>query len=236
MIITREKSQQLRQLGCFFTPETIILGNSSFGYGCRTCLGGSPLYLLSSSLGIYSYTCSSLWYCQVGNYCSIGRFSGVGGQHPLDRLTTSTITYAAPNYSFSKKEAWSGSTSRTSIGHDVWIGMLVTIKAGVHIGNGAVIGANSVVTHDVPDFAIMVGAPAKVMRMRFSDSLIERIEKSQWFLYDWQSIEIEWSHPDQALDTMEKFIAEGKAPQAKFYVCQADDKMMKVYACGKANA
>ena len=66
------------------------------------------------------------------------------------------------------------------IGHDVWIGEKVFINDGLIIGNGAVIGAHSVVTHNIPPYAIAVGAPAKVIKYRFTPKEIDRIEQSKW--------------------------------------------------------
>ena len=70
---------------------------------------------------------------------------------------------------------------RTTIGHDVWIGANVSIKAGVTVGNGAVIGMGSVVTKDVPPYAIVAGVPAKVIRYRFDDDTIARLQAARWW-------------------------------------------------------
>lgn len=69
------------------------------------------------------------------------------------------------------------------IGHDVWIGDSVTIMTGVKIGNGAVVATNSVVTSDVAPYTVVGGSPAKFIKKRFTDSEIERIEKSQWWTW-----------------------------------------------------
>jgi virginiamycin A acetyltransferase len=69
----------------------------------------------------------------------------------------------------------------TVVGNDVWIGQNVTILPGVHIGNGAIIGANSVVGSDTPPYSIAVGNPAKVIRKRFDDEMIELLEKWKWW-------------------------------------------------------
>lgn len=68
------------------------------------------------------------------------------------------------------------------IGHDCWIGSNVVITCGCqYIGNGAVIGAGSIVTHDVEPYSIVAGNPAKVIRMRFTDDEIKALEESKWF-------------------------------------------------------
>lgn len=70
------------------------------------------------------------------------------------------------------------------IGHDVWIGQNVTIMGGVRIGNGAVVAANSVVTHDVPPYAIVGGVPAKVIKYRFSLDIARKIQAIKWWYWD----------------------------------------------------
>ena len=80
------------------------------------------------------------------------------------------------NYSLNKE--------KTIIGNDVWLGANVVVLQGVKIGNGAIIGANSVVTKDVPDYAIAVGIPSKVAKFRFSNEVITQINESNWFNQD----------------------------------------------------
>ena len=76
----------------------------------------------------------------------------------MDRVSTNTIFYEDAYDDLTKKEC--------IIENDVWIGTDAIILRGVHIGNGAVIGANSVVTKDVPDFAIVAGVPAKIIKQK----------------------------------------------------------------------
>lgn len=69
------------------------------------------------------------------------------------------------------------------IGNDVWIGFEAVIMAGVHIGNGAIIGARAVVTKDVAPYTIVGGVPARAIRKRFDDATISRLESLRW--WDW---------------------------------------------------
>lgn len=69
----------------------------------------------------------------------------------------------------------------TLIGNDVWIGQNATILPGVHIGDGAIIGANSIVGSNVEPYTIVVGNPARPIRKRFDDELIEIMEKLKWW-------------------------------------------------------
>ena len=66
------------------------------------------------------------------------------------------------------------------IGNDVWIGEWAKVKGGVHIGTGAVIAAGAVVTKDVPAYAVVGGVPAEVIKYRFTDNLVQRLEASRW--------------------------------------------------------
>ena len=69
----------------------------------------------------------------------------------------------------------------TVIGNDVWIGQNAVVLPGVHIGDGAIIGANSIVGSDVDPYTIVVGNPAKPLRKRFDDELIELLLKFKWW-------------------------------------------------------
>ena len=69
----------------------------------------------------------------------------------------------------------------TVIGNDVWIGQNATILPGVHIGDGAIIGLNSVVSSNIPPYTIAAGNPARVIRKRFDDELIDLLLKLKWW-------------------------------------------------------
>jgi virginiamycin A acetyltransferase len=69
----------------------------------------------------------------------------------------------------------------TIVGNDCWIGQNVTILPGVHIGNGVIIGANSVVTKDLPSYSICCGNPCVIKKMRFSDEIIKILEELKWW-------------------------------------------------------
>lgn len=74
------------------------------------------------------------------------------------------------------------------IGSDVWIGANVTVRPGVRIGDGAIVGANSVVTGDIPPYAIYAGCPARLIRYRFTEEEIEKLLKMKWWEQDEQWI------------------------------------------------
>ena len=77
----------------------------------------------------------------------------------------------------------------TVVGNDVWIGQNVTVLPGVHIGDGAIIGANSVVARDIPPYCIAAGNPCRVIKKRFDDELIDYLLDIKW--WDWSIEKIE---------------------------------------------
>ena len=76
-----------------------------------------------------------------------------------------------------------------TIGSDVWIGAGASIMTGVNVGDGAVIGANSVVTKDIPPYAVAVGVPAKIIKFRFDEDIINRLLKIKWWNYSKEALQ-----------------------------------------------
>ena len=85
-------------------------------------------------------------------------------------------------------------SKHTYIDHDVWIGSYVGIIGGVHIGTGAVIGAGSIVTKDVPPYAVVAGCPARIIRYRFDEEKRKRLLESKWWEYDAEKLICEWEN------------------------------------------
>lgn len=152
----------------------------------RTSKIGSSSNLVSCSMDKYSYCGPD---CQIvntiiGAYCSISDHVFIGGaEHPIDWLSTSPVfqntRHSGPKKRFARFSL--PETKKTVIGNDVWIGHGVTIKQGVVIGNGAVVGSNALVTKDVPPYAIVGGIPAKIIKLRFTQDVINRLEEIQWW-------------------------------------------------------
>ena len=130
-----------------------------------------------------SYSCT-INNCEIGKFCSIAKGVKIGlGKHPVTFISTSPIFYSPwnPLKKILLKELKFKDSEKAIIGNDVWIGVNVTVLDGVKIGNGAVIGANSLVTKDVLPFSIVGGVPAKEIKKRFSQIIINSIEDSKWW-------------------------------------------------------
>lgn len=128
---------------------------------------------------------------EIGKFCSIANNVRIllGGNHRVDWITT--YPFMVLNHDFPSAVGIKGHPSTNGdvqIGNDVWIGMDVIILSGVHVGNGAVIGAGSIVSKDVPAYSVVAGNPAKVVKKRFSEEIIESLEQIKW--WNWSIEEI----------------------------------------------
>lgn len=136
--------------------------------------------LISDDTTIGDYTYVGYNCCitkaHIGRYCSIANNVSIGnGEHVPKRVSTSSLFYDKPYDILTDKDC--------KIGNDVWIGVDSIIRRGVTIGDGAIIGANSFVNASIPDFAIAVGSPARVIGFRFDSPLISVIKESNWWNY-----------------------------------------------------
>ena len=125
----------------------------------KTAKIGTGSNCIRVEMGRYSYTGSYNSMCDVkiGSFCSIASYCAIGGgRHPLDAVSTSPVFYAGHN-SLNKNFTFLPEVKNkgVEIGNDVWIGEAVFINDGIKIGTGAVVGAHSVVTHDIPPYAIV---------------------------------------------------------------------------------
>lgn len=136
---------------------------------------------------------------KIGRYCSFA--DGVKllacGDHPLGKATT---------YPLKRKLVGGANTDMISkgrivIGNDVWVGMNAVILGGVTIGDGAVVGAGSVVTKNVPPYTVVCGNPAREIRGRFDDETVRKLLSIRW--WDWPDNKVRWSMDDLGLPAEE---------------------------------
>lgn len=152
----------------------------------KTAKINSGATIVNSTIGRYTYTCydDEIVNCEIGQFCSISDEVVIGGaEHPIAWVSTSpvfqNVKHSGPKRKFSEFE-FEG-IKKTVIGNDVWIGRRAIIKAGVTVGDGVVIGSGSVVTKDIPPYAIVGGVPAKILKYRFGEETIKELLQSEWW-------------------------------------------------------
>lgn len=177
--------------------------------GGWTSIGPNNL-ILESRIGDYTYTMDDV----TMNYTEIGRFTSIASHvcinpvdHPMHRVTQHHMTYRRSIYGLAETDDveffdWRRS-QRVTIGHDVWVGHGAIIMKGVHIGTGAVVGSGAIVTKDVEPYAIVVGSPARPLRKRFSQPVIDRLLQTAWWDWPRELIEERWHE----LNDIDSFLA-----------------------------
>ena len=141
-----------------------------------------------SSVGDYSYISANcdITNTTIGKFCSIADNCRIGtASHTLNNISTSpifTLKHNATGTIWTEESIdHCNDTKQVNIGNDVWIATRVIIKDGVTIGDGAVIGAGAVVVKDVPPYAVVGGVPAKVIKYRFQQPIIDKLLQLQWW-------------------------------------------------------
>ncbi|WP_433971321.1 CatB-related O-acetyltransferase [Tunturiibacter lichenicola] len=166
-----------------------------------------------AAIGEYSYGVPVLrWWgeavgLRIGNYCSFADRVEIflGGNHRPDFVTT---------YPFASFTDWPEvpgvrivpeTRGDVVIGNDVWVGSGAVILSGITIGDGAIIGARAVVSRNVPPYSVVVGNPARVVRKRFTDDVIQQLLRIRW--WDWSRQRIEQNLPLLLSSDLSKFLA-----------------------------
>lgn len=166
-------------------------------------------------LGYMSYSNSHLPLdIKIGRYCSIAQgIDFISYNHPWKCLSTSIFSHdrdtdltvraiknflpEEANFSFVSNPQ----KNQVTIEHDVWVGQNCSLMAGIKLGTGSIIAANSVVTKDVPPYAIVGGNPAKIIKFRFSDETIHQLLESRWWEYNFTDfVKLDISSPEVFLE------------------------------------
>ena len=203
-----------------------------FRYERPTMIHGHRLK--NCSMGAYGFYnaagLASAYRTHFGRYSQVGESTIVGPpEHPMTMFSTHPFAFSRPSHmpkmyqmpDFARicpdaddVPSWADTETATDtwVGHEAYIGAGSFVRRGVRIGIGAVVGACSVVTRDVPDYAIVAGSPAKVLRMRYPDAVIERLLALAWWNYDLGPVkaEIDWTRVDRALGFLEDAAAAGR--------------------------
>ena len=178
------KTSSIISLRCTFNKSTFLEGKNKIGVAD----------ISSSRIGYGSYIVSGML-----NNCNIGRFTSIGSNvnvlaatHPTTFVSTFPGFYNTKNKGifktvndihFNENKTCSNGFF-VNIGSDVWIGNNVAIIGGISIGDGSIIGANALITKDVPPYAIVGGVPAKVIKYRFSKDQIKKLNQIKWWNWD----------------------------------------------------
>ena len=130
----------------------------------------------------------------IGKFCSIAcgaRFLFTSANHAQTSLSTYPFPIFFEEWGLEKEQVTSAWDNKGDIviGNDVWIGYEAVILSGVHIGDGAVIGARAVVTKDVAPYTVVGGVPAKKIKLRFDEETVRRLLTLRW--WDWPAEKIQ---------------------------------------------
>lgn len=169
-----------------------MLNNVQFG---RFNWTGKQVSIENSTIGDFSYFSNGcvILEAEIGKFCSFGpNVSVAPGKHPTKTfVSTHPALFSNPSYcekNFFDKD-YHNPNRHVVIGNDVWICANVVIADGVHIADGCIVGANSVVTSNVEPYSIIGGVPAKLIRKRFEEHEINYLLKLKWWDKDIKWIE-----------------------------------------------
>ena len=162
-----------------------------------------------TEIGRHSYgpiCCNHQWIKSIGSFCSFAKGVDFVENHEFRYVTTHPIIYKGKNtegyeYPIKLEEAedwylpgiepkseFVKKQRRATIGNDVWLGRNVIVTNSANIGNGVIAAAGAVITKDVPDYAVVAGVPARIIRYRYTPEQIEALNRIAW--WNWTDDEI----------------------------------------------
>jgi virginiamycin A acetyltransferase len=178
----------------FIKEDWIEIGDFTY-YDCSVDANDNPENFLNQNILYFSMGKK----LKIGKFCSLAnkcKFMMSGANHHMNSVTTYPLFWnfiANPDVKsyldvIPDRKYYNKEVKDTTIGNDVWIGYDALIMPGVTIGDGAIIGARAVVTKDVEPYTIVAGNPARVIRKRFDDEVIESLLKIQWWNWEIEKI------------------------------------------------
>lgn len=193
-----------------FVQESVIHGNVTIGARCMlhqvklngTITVGSNTSINGPGTEFFSIQNPII----IGNFCSIARHTAIQEHnHDMKKITT----YYIQQRVFGEKIGIDAvSKGPVIIGNDVWVGTQSVILTGVTVGDGAIIATNSVVTENVPPYAIVGGTPAKIIKMRFSEDIVSKLMEVKWWNWDIERIKRNYDlfHGDLTIDKLNNIV------------------------------
>ncbi|MCD7771218.1 MAG: CatB-related O-acetyltransferase [Oscillospiraceae bacterium] len=186
LLYKRVKKTKSRIVSLMHMEDVEIEGHNSIGANCR---------FNSVRMGMYSYVAGECFFShtRIGRFCSIGSNVRIAtGAHPTSSfVSTHPVFYdvdTAVGKGFVKNNKFEeykytdkSKKVLLDIGNDVWVASNALFVDGITVGDGAVIAAGSIVTHDVPPYAVVAGVPARVIKYRFTDDDIDFLQKLKWW-------------------------------------------------------
>lgn len=155
-----------------------------------------------SSFGKYSYVSqfSIVKNSKIGRFSSISWGCSIGPEdHDFNRLTSSSVLTSTKTFTLFEHKFYNPFERECLIGNDCWIGCNSTVLRGVNIPDGCVVGAHSLVTKSPPPYSIVVGAPARVLKMRFEQNIVDLLLQIKW-----------WNCSDLIIKSLEPFFSKKK--------------------------
>lgn len=196
----------------FYSPPVWL---NAVAHDPRITVGEYTYFSRHMSIGLWSPE----ERVEIGKFCSIAKDVVIfgGGEHILSYATTFPFKWMSASFGADDRHKDDYTKGPTTIANDVWIGYGATILSGVKIGNGAVIGAQAVVTKNVPDYAIVAGNPAKIIRHRFQPETIDRLLALRWWEWDlpkiYANLDLLYQNPDTWPEELNIKEPQGKIPK-----------------------
>lgn len=205
--------------------------------------GDNNFYNFVSSLctiGAFSYSSSNFGYgVSIGRYCSLASNIKIMGAHHFPEWVSTSPHFYAENYHdvdpFSITHI-QRTRRNVEIGSDVWIGADVVLKSDIKIGNGAIIASNSIVTKDVPPYMIVGGNPAKTIKARFNENIIEKLDELKWWRFHKKNLTgLLFNHPIKFIDQLEERILSKKLEEYTPKIFTKDDLLNSLISTSSFN-